>query len=539
MSDDSGRAKMTTEKVYLKPTVVAEPLFNQWYAWSYLIAPATAAMYIANSHVKIMRSFVSAPHVHVAALKNPAMLGGPFLNYAAGRAIEIKALLAKTEKEHGHMIEFASAVKALDETLQNEAQGHSLEPLYQKVPEILKGFVELVYDLNNHPSIRFIEGLLYRSKYYDQSSQSLALYDDEKENRPFILSSPKLRADDHIHLQIPFREERLDELFKMKYVAQPFDYIKSLLNIEAQDEALFSSYFTNEPLAIGSRYMGEGVRVRYYGHACLLIETKEVNILCDPVISYKSDSDFSRYTYADLPEQIDYVLITHNHQDHCIFETLLQLRHRIKQIIVPRSNRGSLADPSLKLILNHIGFVNVQEIDEMDPIAVDGGSITGLPFLGEHGDVDIKSKVAYLLELKGKSILCAADSNNVEPKLYDRIHESTGDVDVVFLGMECDGAPLTWLYGPLLTKPLARSMDQSRRFDGSNYDKAISVVKCLNPKQVYVYAMGQEPWLTYLTSIQYTDQSRPIVESNNLVEYCRGLGMESERLFVQKEIHLS
>ncbi len=36
-----------------------------------------------------------------------------------------------------------------------------------------------------------------------------------------------------------------------------------------------------------------------------------------------------------------------------------------------------------------------------------------------------------------------------------------------------------------------------------------------------MYAMGQEPWLTFLTSIQYTEQSRPIVDSNKLVVDCR------------------
>jgi hypothetical protein len=50
--------------------------------------------------------------------------------------------------------------------------------------------------------------------------------------------------------------------------------------------------------------------------------------------------------------------------------------------------------------------------------------------------------------------------------------------------------------------------------------------------------MGQEPWLTYLTSIQYTDQSRPIVDSNKLVAECRKNGLTSERLFGQKEILL-
>ncbi|MGA9994271.1 MAG: hypothetical protein WBP93_02600, partial [Pyrinomonadaceae bacterium] len=76
---------MSAEKVYFKQNVQAEPLFNQWYAWSFLIAPETAAMYVANSHLKLMQSFVAAPQVHIAALKNPAMLGGPFINCEASR----------------------------------------------------------------------------------------------------------------------------------------------------------------------------------------------------------------------------------------------------------------------------------------------------------------------------------------------------------------------------------------------------------------------------------------------------------------------
>ena len=100
-----------------------------------------------------------------------------------------------------------------------------------------------------------------------------------------------------------------------------------------------------------------------------------------------------------------------------------------------------------------------------------------------------------------------ADSNNLEPRLYEHVHELVGDIDVVFIGMECDGAPLSWVYGPLLTKPLARKLDQSRRLDGSNCEKGLQLVNSLKPQQVYVYAMGQEPWLTYLP-ISSTPTSR-------------------------------
>jgi L-ascorbate metabolism protein UlaG (beta-lactamase superfamily) len=529
---------MTNEKVYLKQNVLAEPLCNQWYAWSCLISPATAAMFIANSHLKIMQSFVAAPQVHLAALKNPAMRGGPFINYDASRTGDIKVLVEKTLREQSDMLELAASIQSLSGLLAAEAQGFSLEPLYHKVPENLKGYVELIYDLNNNPSIRFIEGLLYRSRYYKPESQGIALSLVTRDERPFALSTPNLLEDGALYLHMPFNSPSFDELFRAKSAPYPLAYLKDALQVRDTDDELFSSFFTTQPPTPSAPHTGDGVRIRYFGHASILVETQETSLLTDPVISYRYDNELYRYSFDDLPEVIDYVLITHNHQDHCMFETLLQLRHKIKHVIVPKNNGGGLADPSLKFVLQSLGFSQVREIDEMETIEVGGGGVTGLPFLGEHADLNVRTKIAYLINLRGRQILCAADSNNIEPALYDHIHHLIGDVDIVFLGMECDGGPLSWLYGPLLTKPLARSQDQSRRLDGSNYEKASDLVRRLNAKQVYVYAMGQEPWLTHLTSIQYTPQSRPIVDSNKLVADCRVRGVTSERLYGHKELVL-
>jgi hypothetical protein len=193
----------------------------------------------------------------------------------------------------------------------------------------------------------------------------------------------------------------------------------------------------------------------------------------------------------------------------------------------------------LKLILKHCGFVNVIEMHEMDQIEIPSGSITALPFLGEHADLNIRSKLAYAVRLGRHLLLFAADSCNIEPELYRHVQREIGDVDVIFLGMECDGAPLTWLYGPLLTRPVERAMSDSRRLSGSDYKQAINIVDICRCKEVYVYAMGQEPWLNYVMSVKYTDQSRPIMESNQLISDCRSRGMCAERLFGEKEILLS
>lgn len=527
---------MDEQKLYLRQNIVVEPLIDQWYAWSHLISPATSAMNIVGRHLRIMESYVNSPQVHAAAAKNPAMLGGPFIDYQGKRVDEIKKLIERTKVERAHMIDFAGGIKALDETLRTEANGYSIEPLYEKIPDVLKGYVELVYDLNNNPSFRVLEPMLYRSPFFNTSSQSLMLSVTNKDDRPFVLSTPRIEGPGEVNLRIPFESEGIDELFKMKSVPQTFSYIKEKLGLEDRHDELFRSFLTEEGPPKYERYTGDGIRWRYFGHACILIETKDICILSDPVLSYTYESDISRYTYLDLPDEIDYVVITHNHQDHILFETMLQIRHKVKNIIVPRNGGGALQDPSLKLMLQSVGFKNVIEVDELDQIDIPNGSILSLPFFGEHADLNVRTKMAYLVKLGRHSLLVAADSCNVEPKLYEHVAKMVGNIDVCFLGMECDGAPLTWLYGPLLTKPIDRKMDRSRRLAGSNYERAIDIVNNFNFREVYVYAMGQEPWLNYVMSIKYTEQSNPIVASNKLIEECGRRGITAERLFGEKEI---
>src|ERR1044072_6531773 len=91
------RTQMRTESVYLKGNVLVEPLFNQWPAWPLLIPPAPSAMFIANSRMRIMQSFISTPQLHASALENPALRGGPFINYDASRVKEIEELMEKTK----------------------------------------------------------------------------------------------------------------------------------------------------------------------------------------------------------------------------------------------------------------------------------------------------------------------------------------------------------------------------------------------------------------------------------------------------------
>jgi L-ascorbate metabolism protein UlaG (beta-lactamase superfamily) len=527
---------MNREQLYLKQNIQVEPLIDHWYAWPHLIPPATAARNITERHMRIMNSFVSAPQIHLNAVKNPKMLGGPFIDLAPERVDEIRALRDRIKTDRAHLFELSAAIAALDSMVRENAKGYSLHPLYSQVPDILRGYVELCYDLNHQPSFRLIEPLLYQSRYYDQSMQSLMLSVIRSDNRPFMLSTPRLEDDASLHLQVPFASPVIDELFRLKSSPKPAGEIKEMLGVSGSRQELLNSFLAPEPPPRYVPYQGPGVRWRYFGHACILIESQGISMLFDPVLSYTYESGVSRYTYLDLPDSIDYVLITHNHQDHVLFETLLQIRHKVRNIIVPRNGGGQLQDPSLKLLLEQCGFRNVIEATEMEDVTTGKVSITALPFLGEHADLDIRSKMAWLVKIGPHAMIFAADSCNIEPRLYEHIHRALGDVDALFLGMECDGAPLTWLYGPLLTTRIERTMDESRRLSGSNFEQGRSIVELFKCKEVYVYAMGQEPWLNYIMSIKYTSESRPIVESDKLLNWCHDRGIAAERLFGEREI---
>lgn len=528
-----------TQSYFLRGDVKAEPLVNGWYAWPQLLSPASFAMQTANSHMKIMKSFVLSPKVHIAALKDPTMRGGPFLDASEDQVPQIKDLLKKNQEELGHMVAFAKAVKELDAMLAKEADGGSLEPLYEKVPEPLKGFVELVYEVNHIPGFRFLEGLLYESDYFMPSLQSVSLGRVAGDRRPFMLSTPRTETlDDELFLKKPYDDPGFDALFKMRRTPQTLETIRQALNLDDdQLEQLKPLLTTEQPrLPEDRNYDGDGVRIRYFGHATVLIQTKNVSILTDPITSYEFPTDSERYTINDLPDHIDYVLITHTHQDHILMEFMLQLRHKIGTVVVPTPNVGALADPSLKLMLQYSGFKSVVSLDEMEKLPCADGYIQAIPFLGEHHDLNITSKSAYMVSLCGSKHMFAADSCNIESATYRHIEKAIGRIDTLFVGMECVGSPLSWSCGALLTRKLDRTKDYSRRGKGSDSKRGLELVDILKPKNTFVYAMGMEPWLSFILDLIYEEGDEQLKESEDFVAQSNQRGVPSERLFMRKEL---
>ncbi len=524
---------MGDEPRFLRPDVIIEPLVDRFYASLHTVAPVQAAMNLAFLQVPLLESYLQSPQVHITASHNPELRGGFFVNIDEGRVPEVRALLASTKRDRAGVLDFAGAVTEAEEIVRQGAAGFDLAPLYPKLPTVLSGLVELAYDTSNQPSVRFIEPLLYHSSVYDEDRQSVQLSVETGVERPFILSTPRLPSPEALELRVPFRHPGLEELFRARVHSSTLGRLREMLELDDEQAAWLGGLLAAEPVLAGDRHVDGGGRIRYFGHACLVLQTPQAAIVTDPFVSADMAAS-GRFTYADLPDYIDLVLITHGHHDHVVLETLLQLRGRVGTVVVPRCSRGSLCDPSLGLYLAHVGLP-VVEVDDFSEVPFPGGTVVATPFLGEHADLDIRAKTTYCVRLAGRTVFVGADSSGIDPGLYRYIRGQVGRVDMAFLGMECAGAPLTWAYQALLTRPVTKRMSDSRTLSGSNAAQASTIMTELGAGEAYVYAMGEESWLGHVMATSYTEDSYQLKQVDEFMAWCAAHGIKSGHLLDQHE----
>jgi L-ascorbate metabolism protein UlaG (beta-lactamase superfamily) len=525
---------MQDELRFLRPDVVIEPLVDRFYAWLHTVAPVQSAMNLVYVQVPLLESYLQAPQVHINASNNPQLRGGFFVNLEADRSEEIRDLVASIKRDRADLFNFAAAVAEAEEMIRQSATGLALTPLYPKLPQVLSGLVEIAYDTSNQPAMRYVEPLAYESDAYIEERQSIQLSLETGVERPFIMSTPRLSSPDALDLRIPFRHPGLEELVKSRVHGTTLGQLRETLELDDDQVAGLNRLLADEPDLAGDRHIDGGGRIRYFGHACLVLQTPEATIITDPWVSTDASAS-DRFTYRDLPDHLDLVLITHGHQDHIVLETLLALRGRVGSVVVPRSSQGNLADPSLALYLSHLGLP-VVEVNDFSEVKFPGGKVVATPFLGEHADLDIRAKTTYCVKLAGRTVFVGADSSGIDLGIYRYIRRHVGSVDVAFLGMECAGAPLTWLYQALFTKPVTKKMSDSRTLSGSNAEQAAGIMTELGASEAYVYAMGEETWLVgHVMATSYNEDSYQLKQVDEFMTWCADHGIKADHLYGQHE----
>lgn len=532
---------MTTATRYrLADSTVIEPLVNAWPAWSYLIAPAPAGLHLLQYQLPLLESYIDNPSLHEAACRDPELAGGAFVNIPESRAAEVARFLERSRTVMRDSLDLAKQLLEFDTWLNQQADGRSLAPFYQAVPAGLRGCVELVYDYRHRPAIRCIEGLLYRSRFYRPDLQSLRLFAlSDDASRPFFLNTPRLPEPEAYDVSAPFDSAEARRLFALDVEGEPLDAICEILGVDPGDGHRLLPLLTATPRRQSAPWREAAVRVRYFGHACVLFESNCVSVMTDPCLGVRPrEGGADRFSYHDLPERIDYAVITHNHQDHACLETLLRLRSRIGAVVVPRAHGYLYGDISLKLLIEHLGFPSVIELDALDSIPLPDGEIAAVPFLGEHSDL-AHGKTAYMIRFGDRRMLAAADSDCLDARLYERVREAIGPIDTVFLGTESVGAPLMWINGCLLPERPTREQDDTRRQHGCDAARGARLLEALGASRLYNYAMGMEPWMSHILGLAMSDDAPQMRESNALIAEARRRGfITAERLFGKAEFVL-
>jgi len=128
------------------------------------------------------------------------------------------------------------------------------------------------------------------------------------------------------------------------------------------------------------------MKITKLGHCCLLIETKGKRVITDP-------GSYTIEAHSKL-EKIDYILFTHEHQDHYHFESLKVILEKNPQAIIYTNN-------SVSELLTKEGIKHTQ-VNHGDNILLGDISVDGI---GEkhaqiHSTIPLSSNLGFFIENK-------------------------------------------------------------------------------------------------------------------------------------------
>ncbi len=138
------------------------------------------------------------------------------------------------------------------------------------------------------------------------------------------------------------------------------------------------------------------MKITKFPQSCLLIETKGRKILVDPGnLKYKEE-------YFDIWNNVDIILITHKHPDHCNTEILEKLN---KNIIIYSTKEVAEANKSLK-----INIIKENDIIELDNIKIEVvHAIHGYqPLL--KGPKEVHENVGYIIDDESNRLYTTSDT---------------------------------------------------------------------------------------------------------------------------------
>jgi UDP-MurNAc hydroxylase len=263
------------------------------------------------------------------------------------------------------------------------------------------------------------------------------------------------------------------------------------------------------------------MRVTYYGQACTLIEAAGVRILTDPWLTEGAYQGTWFHTHvleeagvtpATIPRDIDYLFLSHEHEDHTDLATLRTLRPGVPVLI------GRFGTPKFRRFLEGVGALDVREVPFGEPVKL-GSGVTATIL----GTAEYTNDSAILVEADGCRMF-----NETDCKLPYADLERLGKLGIDIGFYMFSGAnwfPMMYDYPPEVQRERVRRRRQSllRGF--------VQRVKLTRPR-IAVPAAGPctvlDPELLWLN----TDERGIFVDPELAVAAVREAGLPSEPLYM-------
>jgi L-ascorbate metabolism protein UlaG (beta-lactamase superfamily) len=174
-------------------------------------------------------------------------------------------------------------------------------------------------------------------------------------------------------------EDQIASTLQARLAGETLEWACELLTRLRQNDLLESS--PPQPNALLNR--AQRPRVTFLGHTSLLFQSARSAIVMDPLHLPEAGQPATFRDVARMP--LAGICCTHNHWDHCDFQTLLWFPKDVP-VFVPKIERGNVLNPPMVEALRSLGFHDVREVTHWDPIRIDDIEFIPTPFHGEQDE---------------------------------------------------------------------------------------------------------------------------------------------------------
>ena len=178
--------------------------------------------------------------------------------------------------------------------------------------------------------------------------------------------------------------------------------------------------------------------VTYVTHACIKINGPFGGLLTDPWILNEPVYAFTTWKFpaaimppAEVQKNIDYVYLSHPHEDHLHIPSLNHLSRDLKILLPEYADYPCLRAQTVERTFREMGFHHIRKLKPFETIDLGRETYFTLIPAAKQKYWDWENS-GFVLEHQGEKILNMNDCPS-DPELYREVDKRFGEIDIGFV----------------------------------------------------------------------------------------------------------